>query len=82
MVCVGRKKIIFSHLVTNELEKNSSKLDKMTFYLVILAIFKFSVISHCAGHMAIEFALLGTFKIIPKGKNFGRIKFNFNIAVY
>ena len=59
------------------LKKISLKLEKMTFYIVILAMFKFTVISHCAGHMAIEFALLGTYKIIPKRQNFGQIKFNF-----
>ena len=59
------------------LKKISSKLEKMTFYIVILAIFKFTVMQSSAGHMAIEFALLGTYKIIPKRKNFGRIKFNF-----
>jgi len=48
----------------------------MTLYTVILAMFKFTVISPCAGHMPVEFALLGTFKIIPKRKNFSGIKFN------
>ena len=57
------------------LKKISRKLLKMA--LVILAVFKFTVISQCAGHMAIKFAPLGTFKIIPKRKNFGQIKFNF-----
>ena len=59
------------------LKKIRSKLEKMAFYIVILAIFEFTVISHIAGHMAIEFALLGTYKDIPKRKNFGRIKSNF-----
>ena len=59
------------------LKKNILKLEKMTFYLVIFAMFKFTVISHCAGHMAIKFALLGTYEITTKRKNFGWIKFNF-----
>ena len=52
-------------------------LGKMTFYVVILAMFKFTVIKDCAGHMAIDFGFPGTYKRILKKKIFGQLKFNF-----
>ena len=59
------------------LKKINAKLGKMTFYVVIWAISEFTVISHCAGHMAIEFGFPGTNKRILKKKIFGQLKFNF-----
>ncbi len=52
-------------------------MKEMTFYVVILAMFKFTVIKGCAGHMAIDFGFPGTYKRILKKKIFGQLKFNF-----
>ena len=77
LVSVGRKKKYFTIWASLNLKKINAKLGKMTFYVVILAISKFTVISHCAGHMAIEFGFPGTYKRILKKKIFGQLKFNF-----
>ena len=76
LVTVGRKKI-FYHLITYELKKISLKLAKMTFYVVILAMFKFTVILPVAAHMGIVLGPLGTYKIILKSQKFSQSWFNF-----
>ena len=70
-------KTIFYHLITYELKKISLKLAKMTFYVVILAMFKFTVILPVAAHMGIVLGPLGTYKIILKSQKFSQSWFNF-----
>ena len=77
LVSVGREKKIFYHLITYELKKISLKLAKMTFYVVILAMFKFTVILPVAAHMGIVLGPLGTYKIILKSQKFSQSWFNF-----
>ena len=52
-------------------------MEKITFYLVFLAIFNYSVISDIAGHLAIEFMMPGAYIIILKKKIFPQINLNF-----
>ena len=67
----------FPYWSPKSLKKFSLKMEKISFYLVFLAIFYYSVISDIAGHLAIEFMMSGTYMIILKKKIFGQIKFNF-----
>ena len=46
------------------LKKISCKLEKMTLYIVILTMFKFTGIEPLPATMVIELELLGTYKII------------------
>ena len=64
-------------MITKQLEKISLKLEKMTFYVVILAMFKFTVIMPLPAHMVIELELLGTYKIILKSQKLEQPLFNF-----
>ena len=59
------------------LKKISWEMKKMTFYVVILAMFKFTVILPVAAHMGIVLGPLGTYKIILKSQKFGQSWFNF-----
>ena len=51
----------FSFWSPKNLNKISLKMEKISFYLVFLAIFYYSVISDSAGHPAIEFIMSGNF---------------------
>ena len=53
------------------------KITKMTFYVVILAMFKFRVINNCKGHGAIDFVYPGTYKVILKRQKFGQVSSKF-----
>ena len=64
-------------MITKQLEKISLKLEKMTFYVVILAMFKFTVIMPISANMGIVLGPLGTYKIILKSQKFGQSWFNF-----
>ena len=52
-------------------------MDKISFYLLFLAIFYYSVISDIAGHLAIEFIMSGAYTIILKKIFFPQINLNF-----
>ena len=45
----------------------------MTFYVVILAMFNFTVVNDCKGHGAIDFVYPGTYKVILKRQKFGQV---------
>ena len=49
----------------------------MTFYIVILAMFKFTVINDCKGHGAIDFVYPGTYKVILRRQKFGQVRSKF-----
>ena len=59
------------------LKKISSKLQKMTFYIVILAMFNFIVIMPLPADLGIVLGLPGTYKIILEKQKFPRVSFNF-----
>ena len=59
------------------LKKISPKLEKMAFYIVILAKFKFTVINDCKGHGAIDFGYPGTYKVILKRQKFRQVSTTF-----
>ena len=52
-------------------------MEKISFYVVFLAILYYSVISDSAGHLAIEFIMSGTYIIILEKKIFPQINLNF-----
>ena len=67
----------FPYWSPKNLKKISLKMEKISFYLVFLAIFYYSVISDSAGHLAIEFMMPGAYIIILKKKIFPQINLNF-----
>ena len=73
LVSIVRKKKYFSNSSTMDLKKFSWKLEIMTFYVVILAMFKFTGIMPIPTHMGIVLGLLGTYKIILKWQKFGQL---------
>ena len=77
MLSVARKKKYFSIWSPMNLKKISSKLQKMTFYIVILAMFNFIVIMPLLADMGIVLGLPGTYKIILERQKFSRGLFNF-----
>ena len=54
-----------------------AKLEKLHFYVVILAMFKFTVIMPISANMGIVLGPLGTYKIILKSQKFSQSWFNF-----
>ena len=67
----------FPYWSPKNLKKISLKMEKISFYLVFLAIFYYSVISDSAGHLAIKFMMSGAYIIILKKKIFPQINLNF-----
>ncbi len=59
------------------LKKIRSKLEKMAFYIVILAMFEFIVIMPLQADMGIVLGLPETYKIILGKQKFPRVLFNF-----
>ena len=59
------------------LKKIRSKLEKMAFYIVILAMFEFIVIRPLQADMGIVLGLPGTYKIILEKQKFPRVSFIF-----
>ena len=51
------------------MKKFGAKLEKLHFYVVILTMFKITVIMPLSAHMDTVLRLLGTYKIILKRKN-------------
>ena len=49
----------------------------MTFYVVILAMFNFTVVNDRKGHGAIDFVYPGTYKVILKRQKFGQVSSKF-----
>ena len=52
-------------------------MQKITFYVVILAMFKFTVINDCKGHGAIDFGYPGTYKVILKRQKLRQVGLKF-----
>ena len=77
LISVAKKKKYFSIWSPMNLKKISSKLQKMTFYIVILAMFNFIVIMPLPADMGIVLGLPGTYKIILERQKFPRGSFNF-----
>ena len=59
------------------LKKIRSKLEKMAFYIVILAMFEFIVIMPLQADMGIVLGLPGTYEIILEKQKFPRVSFIF-----
>ncbi len=59
------------------LKKIRSKLEKMAFYVVILAMFEFIVVMPLQADMGIVLGLPGTYKIILEKQKFPQVLFNF-----
>jgi len=73
LVSLVREEKYFFQFINNELKRFRWKLEIMTFYVVILAMFKFTGIMPIPTHMGIVLGLLRTYKIILKRQKFGQI---------
>ena len=60
-----------------KVKKISSKLGKMTFYIVVLAMFNFIVIMPLPADMGTVLGLPGTYKMILERQKFPHGSFNF-----
>ena len=59
------------------LTKISWKVENMTNFVLILVMFKFTVVSDCTGHVAVDFEYPRTYKSSQQKKILNQLKFNF-----
>ena len=59
------------------LKKIGRKLEKMAISVVILSMFKFTVVKDRKGHGAIDFVYPGTYKVILRRQKFGQVRSKF-----
>ena len=72
-----QEKKYFHICSTMNLKKIRSKLEKMAFYIVVLAMFEFIVVMPLQADMGIVLGLPGTYKIILERQKFLHGSFNF-----
>ena len=77
MISVARKKKYFSIWSPMNLKKISSKMQKMTFFIVIFAMNNFIVIMPLPADLGIGLGLTGTYKIILERQKFPHGSLNF-----
>ena len=80
LISVARKKNIFPFGHQRTWKKSvgrCKKSQKMTFYVVILAMFNFTVVNDRKGHGAIDFVYPGTYKVILRRQKFGQVRSKF-----
>ena len=77
VVSVTRTKHFSSNFSPITLIKFNLKLTKMLFYVVILALFKITVIRRLHRHRLLQFVIQGTYEIILEWQIFPQITFKF-----
>ena len=80
LISVARKKNIFPFGHQRTWKKSvgrCKKSQKMTFYVVILGMCKFTVVNDRKGHGVIDFVYPGTYKVILRRQKFGQVRSKF-----